>query len=87
MYTAPGTCNCYAPPPLTFTTASTAPASLSADELPPPTISRVIREQSEGDSRLAAYYRKRVAELRKEGKAEEEIPGILAKWETTESDD
>lgn len=47
-------------------------------------IAEAIQRESGGDPRLAGYFRKRVTELRKEGKTDGDIVELLGKWSTTE---
>lgn len=71
-------------------TASPVPAASPAPLPPPPhplsLIAQAIRDEARGDRRLADYFRKRAAELRREhpGMSDEQIALELRSWQTSE---
>lgn len=73
--------------PVTASVTEDAPAAEPVDPDAPPTLAKIIRDESQGDQRLASYFRKRATELRKQGKNEGEIAAELQAWETTGGED
>jgi hypothetical protein len=69
-------------PPVTPQVPVTAPTVEKANT----PILDAIREESDGDPRLARHFRHRVRELRQEGKSDGDILDAIRMWETTESD-
>ena len=65
-----------------------AGATLPVPDVSPPEpakpseISKIIREQSEGDPRLARHLRDYDRQLKAEGKSEDERIGLLVRWTT-----
>ncbi len=52
----------------------------------PSVVAQTIKDESGGDPRLAAWFRKRASELRAEGKSPEEIAAQLGTWQSTEEE-
>ncbi len=52
----------------------------------PSVVAQTIKDESGGDPRLAAWFRKRASELRAEGKTPEEIAAQLGTWQSTEEE-
>lgn len=53
---------------------------------PESVVAKAIRDEAGGDSRLAAWLRKRASQLRADGKQPEEIAEQLRSWQTTETE-